>query len=382
MPRTPQETVARIVGAPSWDARVAEIRLVSAEHGTNAWSDIYAAVAKQAYVQHLAPDFAYVYGSDFYELRTFQQAYDDAAGGTSSFTNVTEAALVATLEATPRALLAFRTMLGLGSKEFAHSTQLVAEPLGLSPISDGKVTGAERNNTPLTTAQAMILARTIRAIMDGTLFGDPPGELRTKQEKYDTADGWTTVERLAREGVPYSAFLHQRHYGGAFRQLLDATSTRRGDLLEDAVEQLFLAHGIPHIRTGAHNQAEIEARFEIAVAPAPDFVVFDNAGSLRGMLECKIANDGGTARDKALRFERLRQEAQRLGGQPLLAVLGGLGWGRVNDTLGPVIRDTEGRVFTLATIPEMLTVSPFPQLIDLVPRVTPDEDPTQETDTD
>jgi hypothetical protein len=25
--------------------------------------------------------------------------------------------------------------------------------------------------------------------------------------------------------------LHQRHYGRAFRQLLDATSTKRGDLL-------------------------------------------------------------------------------------------------------------------------------------------------------
>jgi hypothetical protein len=35
----------------------------------------------------------------------------------------------------------------------------------------------------------------------------------------------------------------------------------------------------------------------------------------------------------------------------------------VNDTLGPVVRDTDGRVFTLATLPDMLAVNPFPSLI-------------------
>lgn len=75
----------------------------------------------------------------------------------------------------------------------------------------------------------------------------------------------------------------------------------------------------------------------------------------------------GEARVKAPRFERLRDEAIRLGGIPLLAALAGLGWTRVNDTLGPVVRDTDGRVFTLANLDEMLEVAPFPQLLDLVP---------------
>jgi hypothetical protein len=38
---------------------------------------------------------------------------------------------------------------------------------------------------------------------------------------------------------------------------------------------------------------------------------------------------------------------------------------RVDHTLGPVIRDTEGRAFTLATVPAMLDVSPFPTLTGL-----------------
>ncbi len=101
----------------------------------------------------------------------------------------------------------------------------------------------------------------------------------------------------------------------------------------------------------------------MTVHPAPDFVVFDSADTLRGMLQCKGANDGGTARDKASRFRPLREESLRLGGVPLLAVLGGLGWTRVNDTLGPVIRACDGRVFALANLDEMLTVQPFPHLI-------------------
>jgi hypothetical protein len=130
------------------------------------------------------------------------------------------------------------------------------------------------------------------------------------------------------------------------------------------VENLFQQRHIPFIRTGSNNQTEIAARFEVRVIPAPDFVVFDTSGSLKAMLECKGTNNGGTARDKALRFERLRDESIRLGGIPLIAVLGGMGWARVNDALGPVVRDTEGRVFTLSTLPSMLEVNPFPSLLN------------------
>ena len=85
-------------------------------------------------------------------------------------------------------------------------------------------------------------------------------------------------------------------------------------------------------------------------------------GLLRALLECKGANDGGTARDKAARFRALRTEAMRLGGVPLFAVLAGLGWTRTTDALGPVVRDTDGRTFTIPTLQQMLTVQPFPTI--------------------
>ncbi len=328
---------------------------------------IFAKIARELYLPHLAPDFAYVHEAPFYGRAHFQAAYDTASNATNGFTQVDEETLTRVLVEAPRSLLVFRTMLGLTKDEFAHSTTIAGEQAGLEELSAGKIDSMERRGTATKLNQARVAARTIALVMGGTLFGESPPGLISKQNKPDTENGWTSASAFARDGVPYYVFLHQRHYGGAFRQILDATSTLRGDLIEDAVELLFTEQRIPFLRTGSHNQAEIADRFEVRVTPAPDFVVFDDAGSLRAMLECKGTNNGGTARDKALRFARLRDESVRLGGVPLLAILGGIGWARINDALGPVVRDTEGRVFTLSTLNSMLDVAPFPSLIGTAP---------------
>lgn len=171
------------------------------------------------------------------------------------------------------------------------------------------------------------------------------------------ATGWDTRVALIRTIPEHFGTLALQ--GGACRQILDATSSKRGDIIEDAVAGVFDDNGIQYVRTGSHNQAEIASRFNLTVKPAPDFVVYDSAGTLRTILECKAANDGGTARDKAARFQSLRTEAIRLGGIPLLAVLAGLGWTRTSDALGPVVRDTDGRVFTMRTLSQLMEVQPF-----------------------
>jgi hypothetical protein len=360
-----QDTIIKIAEADSWDHRIAQIRLIPLNHGTNEHPNIYAEIARLLYVPHLAADFAYIHEDHFYGREYFEQVYAAAYAATAGFTKVTEAELISVLVNNPRTLLVFRTIMGLTKGEFAHATIMAGEPIGLSPLSPNKVDAMERNGTATTDEQAKVVAKTLSQIIDSSLFGVPPGGLVSKQSKPDTENGWPSVRLFASSGVPFSLFLHQRHYGGAFRQVLDATSTRRGDLIEDAVEALFRENGVPYIRTGSHNQGDIATRFEVRVTPAPDFVVFDNSETLRAILECKGTNDGGTARDKALRFAKLRGEANRLGGIPLIAVLGGIGWARVNDALGPVVRDTDGRVFTLSTLSAMLGVAPFPSLLGL-----------------
>ena len=374
---TIEATIDAILSAATFTQRIQQIRLVPQRHGTEDHGTIYAAVARDLYMPHLAPDFAYIHESPFYETEHFFPAYDVAARLTEGFTRVSEAELQSVLLQCPRTLLVFRTLLGLTKEEFAHSTLLAGGADEMPALSASQIDTLERSaidyqrpNTAAAlakaTAQAQVAAKTITMAMDGELFGDAPAGLKSKQRKPDTVDGWNTVRAFAANGVPLRVFLHQRHYGGAFRQVLDATSTKRGDLIEDAVEALFTARGISFIRTGSHNQADIARRFEVHVTPAPDFVVFDPADdSLKAMLECKGTNNGGTARDKALRFTRLKAESVRLGGVPLIAVLGGIGWARINDALGPVLRDTDGRVFTLSTLNSILEVAPFPGLITL-----------------
>lgn len=367
-------TIQAILSAGTWAQRTQQIRLVPQRHGTEDHGRIYAAVARELYMPHLAPDFAFIHEADFYETPHFFAAYDEAVRLTDGFTRVSEADIQAALLACPRTLLVFRTLLGFTKSEFEY-TSMVAVPNRNPPLSTSQVDTMEHSMIgappPSTSAalakattQAQIAAKTITMAMDGELFGEAPPGHKSKQHKPDTQDGWNSVRHYAANGVPLPVFLHQRHYGGAFRQVLDATATKRGNLIEDAVEALFKDNGISFVRTGSHNQADIARRFEVHVTPAPDFVVFDPTDdSLKAILECKGTNDGGTARDKALRFARLKAESVRLSGVPLFAVLGGIGWARINDALGPVVRDTDGRVFTLTTLDSMLEVAPFPALI-------------------
>ncbi len=354
------KAVDKIEAASSWNKRIALIREVPEAFGKAQHQKIYAEIAKAAYASELAPDFAYIDWRDEYELGPIEGAYARAYELTRGFEDVSAEALANAILQEPRTLRIFRLLLALTTQEFAASTALVDELEKLESLSNGVVKSMESGGAGKKSAK--VAALVIDQAMRGVLFAKRTGEVRSKITKPDTADGWNTVRKYAKDNVPFPVFLHQRHYGGAFRQLLDATSGKRGDLLEQIVEEQFSDNGISFIRTGSSNQAAIATKFGLTVKPAPDFVVHDANGTLRAILECKQANDGGTARDKAARFAALRNESVRLGGVPLFAVLAGLGWRRTADTLGPVVRDTDGRVFTIQTLSSMMTVEPFPSL--------------------
>jgi hypothetical protein len=354
-------TIDAIEKVPNWNDRVTLIRGIPSTYGSGQHRAIYSALAARLYVSSLSSDFAYIHWRDEYDLPEVMRAYDLAYALTGGFSKVDVASLASAIQTEPSTLRIFRLLLGFTTQEFAASTSLVAGPLDLPKLSNGVVKSME-NGGRGSVAAARVAAAVVERAIRGELFPSPGGDIRSKIEKPDTADGWETVRKLASDGVPLGVFLHQRHYGGAFRQLLDATSSKRGDLLEQAVEDLFTENGLNFMRTGPSNHALIADKFGLTVKPAPDFLVQDALGNLKAILECKQANDGGTARDKAARFATLRSESIRLGGVPLFAVLAGLGWRRTADTLGPVVRDTDGRVFTVQTLVDMMNVEPFSSL--------------------
>ena len=68
---TIQETVAKIAEVNSWDQRIAQIRLIPLNHGTNEHPSIYAEIARLLYVPYLAADFAYIHENHFYGREYF-----------------------------------------------------------------------------------------------------------------------------------------------------------------------------------------------------------------------------------------------------------------------------------------------------------------------
>ncbi|WP_164700887.1 hypothetical protein [Modestobacter sp. KNN46-3] len=360
-------TVAAIEQAPSQNARVQLLRRVPEEYGVAQHRDVYAEIARQVFVPALTPDFGYVFPRPEYDLPRVLEGYRSAHTATAGFTRTDVDTLAEAVRTDPRTTIVWRLIVAYTPTEFAQATKLLAEELGARPVTDARIKQLEGGEgRPATDAEARMIAEVTARAVDRTLWPAPEDGRRLKQDRPDLEHGWTTIASFAEYGVPLQVFLHQRNYGGAFRQLLDATGSKRGDVLEQELEDECVARGIPFIRTGAHNQAEIERRFGLTVRPAPDFVFFDASDTVRAVCEVKLTNDGGTARDKAGRFSLLRGESQRLGGFPVFGLLDGVGWARVSDALGPVVRDCDGRVFTRSTLPDMFDADPFPQLAGLL----------------
>ncbi len=333
MQPTLEDLVERIVSATSWDERIQEIRRVPEVLGQARHQAAYAAIAAALYRNHLSAQFAYIQWRPEYQLGELRRVYLLAHGQTAGFSNVEPDDLQRVLALSPEALRIFRLIVGYTTGEFAVAASEAASRLGLPPVRKTRVDAME-SGTRAPEAAVRACADAIHLLMTGSLWDLSVGDFRSKLDKPDTELGWESVRRFAREGVPYDVLLHQRHYGGPFRTLLDATSSARGDILELPLEELLVRAGVPHVRTSARNQAIIADRFGITIRPAPDFVIFEGTRTLRAMIECKQANDGGTARDKASRFRALAGEAPRLGGIALFAVLDGLGWQRDQMPLG------------------------------------------------
>ena len=364
-----EKLVERVVEGP-WAYRVAAIREVPAEFPGKEHQKVYAEISRAFYTEKLAPHFHIVpWLPAFADRKSFFEAYDVADGATEGFTRTDADAIAQAIESDSRSLRIFRLVMGYSQKEVADTVAAFTDV----SVSQSTITRLEDGGKITPHGQDAIkpTAEVIASVVAGEGGHQVSDELRDrgfrgKTDKPDTQEGWATVARFAEDGVPYVELLYQRFYGGAFRQLQDAGGSRKGDLLEDATEAVFSENGVPFVRTVPGTQATAGDKFGITVQPAPDFIIHDGTKA-RGLLECKSAGDGGTARDKAGRFANLRREAERLGGIPVLAVLEGLGWRRVNDALGPVVRDCDGRVFTTSNLDEMLEVEPVADLIGKAP---------------
>jgi hypothetical protein len=91
---------------------------------------------------------------------------------------------------------------------------------------------------------------------------------------------------------------------------------------------------------------------------APDFIIPDEWNP-RVVIEAKITEDDGTARDKVTRIQHLAEisRQRRLQGQPdfqVIACIDGRGFGVRREDMRKLLEATRGKVFTLKTLDHLV----------------------------
>ena len=183
--------------------------------------------------------------------------------------------------------------------------------------------------------------------------GAPPGAADTvhRLDKVDTSHGLESLRHVTLQHVPYAMLLYERYLGRLFATHRDSVSELVGDVMETAIEEHLPRARIVFRKT---KRAERIPGYE----QAPDFFVPDEFNP-SVIIEAKITGDDGTARDKVARIERLTRmrNDRRLEGKPdfeVVACIDGRGFGVRREDMRSLITNTDGKVFTLATLDQMV----------------------------
>lgn len=127
-----------------------------------------------------------------------------------------------------------------------------------------------------------------------------------------------------------------------------------GDNMESAIEEVLSRAGISHRKT---KRAERIAGFD----QAPDFII-PSEFNPQIIIEAKITEDDGTARDKVTRIQHLG--ALSLAGQPpdqpkyeVIGCIGGRGFGVRREDMKKLLYATRGKVFSIKTLNRLVECS-------------------------
>ena len=299
-------------------------------------------------------------GSNFVEYQEFQDAYEVLRRLTNAFADFAEGRVWNALRENSLCFTVVRTMLGMSPPEWvdlARSDRDSDVTQGYARNLEGRcrtdrhyVGGLARpgNTTALDRIEALV-----SVAVEYIARGSPPGAADTvhRLDKVDTSHGLESLRHVASHHVPYAMLLYERYLGRPFATHRDAVSELVGDTMETAIEERLSRARIAFRKT---KRAERIPGYE----QAPDFFVPDEFNPSI-VIEAKITGDDGTARDKVARIERLTRmrDDRRREGQPdfeVIACIDGRGFGVRREDMRSLITRTEGKVFTLATLDQMI----------------------------
>jgi hypothetical protein len=295
-------------------------------------------------------------GPGFVSYPRFQEAYEVLKGHTSGFAAVESDRVMEAISKDALVFIVLRTMLGFTAPELAYRTSQrcgIVIPQGYARSFDRRVrdnpraletitaTGHERVTALVSTACALLTKGAPKTSAD----------MIHRLEKVDTDSGVASVKHVAQEGVPYAMLLYERFLGRPFAGHRDSVSGLVGGVIEKAVKDRLREAGISFRET---SRAERIAGFD----QMPDFIVPDEWNP-RIVIEAKITEDDGTARDKVTRIQHLAEIAhqRRLQGEPgfeVVACIDGRGFSVRREDMRKLLEATQGKVFTLETMDRLV----------------------------
>ena len=139
--------------------------------------------------------------------------------------------------------------------------------------------------------------------------------------------------------------------GRPFAGHRDSVSELVGDSLESVIEDVLTKGGISYRKT---KRAQRVPGFD----QAPDFII-PSEFSPQVVIEAKLTEDDGTARDKITRVQHLHTISMQ--GQPsgkpgfeVIACIAGRGFGVRREDMKKLLLATCGKVFTLKTMDQLI----------------------------
>ena len=234
-------------------------------------------------------------GVGFVEYPIFERGYEVLKRATQGFQTIDAEKISDSASQSPISIIVLRTILGFTPPEWAYlATQRTGVEVSQSAARtiDRKIRLAPDKPIP----RRGVSAKRIEALVvtaSELLKEKVPAVSADKihrLNKADTVEGAASLQAVGDIGMPYPMVLYERFLGRPFAGHRDSVSDIAGDILESAIEDALTEAGISYRKT---KRAERVVGFE----QAPDFIVPDEFNP-KIVIEAKITEDDGTARDK------------------------------------------------------------------------------------
>ena len=291
-------------------------------------------------------------GIGFVEYPVFEGGYEALKMATKGFSQLDPEKVFRVTVSEPVTIVVLRSMLGFTPPEWGYVTTQrtgVSVTQGFVRSLDRKVRmnpETELNTNGVTKDRLKAMVKTACQLLTS---GAPEvdEEHLHRLNKADTKNGIDSIKNLAGIGIPYAMLLYERFLGRPFAGHRDSVSELIGDSLESAIEEVLAKTGISFRKTKRAKRIE-------GFDQTPDFII-PSEFNPQVIIEAKITEDDGTARDKVTRIQHLGELslAGRSEENPkyeVIAVIGGRGFGVRREDMKKIFLATKGKVFTAKTL--------------------------------